>query len=109
MAGTPGQTAMMKTNTMVPNQISLANADEYLKDTSNFAPANKRAVVNMAAIATVGDWSYVEDGEWINGWSNILNTKVRDGNMTLDQFFSDSTVRNTDKLLKKYTSKKYNK
>lgn len=48
MAGTPGQTAMMKTNTMVPNQISLANADEYLKDTSNFAPANKRAVVNMA-------------------------------------------------------------
>ena len=29
--------------------------------------------------------------------------------MTLDQFFSDSTVRNTDKLLKKYTSKKYNK
>ena len=34
---------------------------------------------------------------------------AKQNNMTLDQIFSDSPVRNTDKLLKKYTSKKYNK
>lgn len=108
MAGEEGQSILMGANTLVPNQISLANSEAYLTDTANFSPANKRAVVDMAAIGTVGDWSYVEDGEWINGWANILNTKVRDGNMTLEQFFSDSTVLGTNDILKKYTSKKYN-
>ena len=109
MAGEEGQSRLMKTQLIVPNQISLAESDAFLLDTDNYSAGNKAAVVDMAAIASVGDWSYVEDGEWINGWANILNTKVRDGDMTLDDFFSDATVLETNELLKKYTSKKYNK
>ena len=100
---------MIKTNNFVPNSVSLSNSEAYLNATDNCAPGNKKAVVYMSEAATVGDWSYVEDGEWINGWANILNTQVRDGNMTLDQFFENATVKATDELLKKYTSKKYNK
>lgn len=108
IAGLDGEKQLMKTNLTVPNQISLANSEEYLKDTSNFAPTNKVVLADMAAIATVGDWSYVEDGEWINDWANVLNTKVRDGDMTLDEFFKDPAVVKTNELLKKYSSKKYN-
>lgn len=107
MSGAEGQKIMMRPN-VVPNQKSIAYSEEYLNCSNNYAPKNMRAIVDMAAIASVGDWSYVEDGEWINKWSNILNTSVRDGNMTLDQFYANETVKNTNELLKKYTSKKYN-
>jgi hypothetical protein len=53
-------------------------------------------------------WSYVEDGEWVNGWANILNTRVRNGDMMLDEFFNHDVVKNTDEILKKYTAQKYN-
>jgi len=106
IAGLDGEKQLMKTNLTVPNQKSLANSEEYLKDTTNFAPSNKAALVDMAAIATAGDWAYVEDGEWVNGWSNVLNTKVRNGEMTLDEFFNDPAVLETNTLLKKYNSKK---
>lgn len=108
IAGLDGEKHLMKTNLTVPNQMSLANSEVYLKETSNYAPTNKAAIVDMAAIATVGDWSYVEDGEWINDWANVLNTKVRDGDMTLDEFFKDPAVLNTNEVLKKYDAKKYN-
>lgn len=107
MAGTEGQTIMLRPN-VVTNQVALANSEEYLTCDINYAPKNMKALVDMASTAAVGDWSYVEDGEWINKWSNILNTKVRDGDMTLDQFYENETVKNTDELLKKYTSKKFN-
>lgn len=108
IAGTDGQEALIKTNTAVPNQISLANSDVYLNDTTNYAAKNKAAIVDMAALGTAGDWFYVEDGEWVNGWANILNTDVRDGDMTLDEFFENPTVLKTNELLKKYEAKKYN-
>lgn len=108
MAGTEGQSIMMTSDTIVPNQKKLAYSEEYLNSQNDYAPKNMRALVDVSAIATVGDWSYVEDGEWINPWSNILNTKVRDGDMTLDEFFNNETVKNTDTILKKYTSKKFN-
>ncbi|NMA66580.1 MAG: extracellular solute-binding protein [Clostridiaceae bacterium] len=109
IAGMEGQNILKNTNTLVPNQIKLAKSDDYLNFKTDYSFSNRKAIIDMAEICTVGDWSYVEDGEWINGWANILNTKVRDGNMTLDQFFTDATVLNTNELLKKYTSKKFNK
>lgn len=108
LAGLDGQTALIKTNRTVPNQKSLATSDTYLNATENYAPSNKMVLADMSEIASVGDWAYVEDGEWITDWSNILNTKVRDGDMTLDAFFKDPTVINTNEILKKYNSKKFN-
>lgn len=108
IAGTDGQSKLMKTNRALPNQMSLAYTEDYLNDTSNYAAKNKLAAVDMAEVCTVGDWCYVEDGEWINAWANILNTDVRDGNMTLDEFFKNPVVLKTDEVLKKYSSKKFN-
>lgn len=108
LAGQDGQKALMKLNTTIPNQKSLAHSDAYLNMKDSFAPANRIAAVEMAEVASVGDWAYVEDGEWIADWSNVLNTKVRNGAMTLDQFFVDADVVGTNEILKKYKAKKYN-
>ena len=108
VAGLDGQKELMKRNNAIPNQKSLAYSDEYLKLTENFVPANRISAVEMAEFASVGDWAYVEDGEWISGWSNVLNTKVRNGEMTLDQFFENADVIATNEILKKYTARKYN-
>lgn len=108
VAGLDGQKELMKRNNAIPNQKSLAYSEEYLSLTENYVPANRIAAVEMAEVASVGDWAYVEDGEWINGWSNVLNTKVRNGVMTLDQFFKDADVIATNDILKKYTARKYN-
>ena len=108
VAGLDGQKELMKRNNAIPNQMSLAYSDEYLNLTENFVPANRIAAVEMAEFAAVGDWAYVENGEWISGWSNVLNTKVRNGEMTLDQFFENEDVVATNEILKKYTARKYN-
>ena len=108
MTGREAQAIMIKANLYVPNQKSLAYSETFMNDTSNYAPKNKAALVDAAAYGTVGDWSYVEDGEWINGWANILNTSVRDGNMTLEQFFVEPAVLKTNETLKKYKAKKFN-
>lgn len=107
VAGLDGQKELMKLNTTIPNQKSLAYSDEYLNLKDGFVPANRIAAVEMAEHAAVGDWAYVEDGEWIADWSNVLNTKVRNGEMTLDQFFTHEDVVGTNEILKKYKAKKY--
>ena len=70
-----------------------------------FSVPNKDIVLQSMAFNTPGDWSYVENGNWIKDWSNILNSSVRDGNMTLTQFFQDKKVLATDTILKDYKAK----
>ena len=107
IAGIDGERQMMQCNMTVPNQKSLAYSEEYLSSTNNFAPANRIVAAEMSEVASVGDWAYVEDGEWIGDWSNVLNTQVRNGKMTLEQFFQNEDVVGTNEILKKYKSKKY--
>ncbi len=108
MVGTEAQTKLIEANIAVPNQMSLAYSDTYMKSDVDYSPSNKAALVDAAAYGTVGDWSYVEDGEWINGWADVLNTSVRDGNMTLDEYFQSAAVKQTNEILKKYTARKFN-
>jgi hypothetical protein len=105
--GIDGEKMLMQCNMTVPNQKSLAYSEEYLSSTDNFAPANRIIAAEMSEVASVGDWAYVEDGEWIGDWSNVLNTQVRNGKMTLEQFFQHEDVEGTNEILKKYKSKKY--
>ena len=107
IAGLDGQKQMMQCNMVLPNQKTLAYSDDYLTNTKNFAASNRIIAAEMSEHSTVGDWAYVEDGEWISDWSNVLNTKVRNGKMTLEEFFDDKDVKGTDEILKKYSSKKY--
>lgn len=46
----------------------------------------------------IGDWSYFEQGEWINQWSTILNDAVRGGRMGLDDFFQQITSSTNNSL-----------
>lgn len=107
IAGLDGQKQMMQCNMVLPNQKTLAYSDDYLTSTKNFAASNRIVAAEMSEHSTVGDWAYVEDGEWISDWSNVLNTKVRNGKMTLEEFFNNKDVKGTDEILKKYSSKKY--
>lgn len=48
---------------------------------------NLGAFVNAARYETPGDWWYMVDRDWIDIWANPLNSKVRYGEMTLQQYF----------------------
>ena len=92
----------------VPCRIGVAQSDAYLNFDSKFVPDNKAALVEAAEYCTVGDWSYVEDGEWINPWADVLNTDVRNGDMTLDEYFNDPCITTSNNMLKEYKAKKFN-
>lgn len=66
---------------------------------------NKDVILRAADYDTPGDWSYVEDGDWIGDWSTLLNTDVRDGKMTLTAFFNDSRVLATNTQLARYKAR----
>ncbi|MCI8435456.1 MAG: extracellular solute-binding protein [Clostridia bacterium] len=108
MAGPEAQATLMKANFYVPNQISLAESDAYQNMTDNYIAKNKAAVLDMTACSSVGDWSYLEKGDWVTIWSKLLNSDVRNGEMTLEQFFADECIAKTNEALKTYRAKKYN-
>ena len=76
--------------------------------TDNYIAKNKAAVLDMTACSSVGDWSYLEKGDWVTIWSKLLNSDVRNGEMTLEQFFADECIAKTNEALKTYRAKKYN-
>ncbi len=108
MAGPEAQELFMKANFYMPNQMSLVQSEEYRSCTENYLPAEKSALILLAENSSVGDWSYLENGEWVNVWSKLLNSDVRDGVMTLDEFFNDACIDETNALLKTYNAKKFN-
>lgn len=92
VCGPEGQAILAEGNTSVPNQMSFAEDEEFLN-------AEGRVTDNMYAAlfanrnSYVGDWSYDSNDAWITTWSTVLNTQVRRGDITLDQFLSE---RRTD-------------
>lgn len=92
-AGPEGQAILAESNTMMPNQIDYALSDEFTERDSTDCD-NLLAVSMMCRDTEQGDWSYLEDGEWVNVWADTLNTSVRNGSITLSEFFdliTDST------------------
>lgn len=108
MSSTEVQAKLIPAYLGVPARLSVAKSETYLNWSDRFVPNNKAALVSAAKYCTVGDWSYIEDGEWINPWADVLNTSVRGGSMTLDDFFRHSCINTTNNTLKKYTARKYN-
>ncbi|MDE6398390.1 MAG: extracellular solute-binding protein [Clostridiales bacterium] len=92
----------------VPARKSVAQSSAYLNWNDRFVPNNKAVLVEAADYCTVGDWSYIEDGEWINPWADVLNTSVRGGDINLDTFFRHSCITTTNNTLKRYMARKYN-
>lgn len=60
---------------------------------------NTAAVVDSLSEAQAGDWWYLRDDAWIDTWSIPLNTLVRYGTMTFDQYIYKYIEETNTKLL----------
>lgn len=84
-ASLEGQKIIAKGNSNIPNQSSYALSDEFTQRSGlNFT--NMRAISKLSLVTQIGDWAYLEDGEWVNVWASYLNDEVRNGLMDLDEF-----------------------
>lgn len=90
-AGAEAQAIMAGANTQVPNYVETGLSQGFLTS-SDRKCANYRIAVQAVEYEKIGDWAYLEDGQWVTYWSNILNTDVRNGDMLLDAFFANETV-----------------
>ena len=90
-AGAEAQAILASGNTQVPNYVETGLTEEFLSSEDRLCK-NYQVAVKAAAYEEIGDWSYLEDGEWVNHWSNILNTDVRNVDMLLDSLFTNETV-----------------
>ena len=62
---------------------------------------NLQIIAEAAFYQTPGDWWYMPDKTWIDdNWASDLNSKVRNGTMTLEQFFNNFAT--TQKALNQY-------
>lgn len=101
VAGEEGQTMQSEKGFCIPNQIELANSDVFLQ--SDQDPKNSIVFVEAAAYETPGDWWYLPDGDWIDDWASDLNTKVREGLMTVNELFTNNNKK-TQNVLYEYTN-----
>lgn len=85
--GPEGQAILAEGNTSVPNQTSFAE-DEAFLNAENKVTDNRYAAIFANSNSYVGDWSYDSNDAWITTWSTVLNTDVRQGIITLDQFLA---------------------
>lgn len=84
--GPEGQAIINRSGWRVPNQIDLGMSDEFQNSEAGSVD-NVYAAALSSEHTYVGDWSYFENGTWIDGWSEPLNGAVRRGEITLDNFF----------------------
>ncbi|MDE6373145.1 MAG: extracellular solute-binding protein, partial [Clostridia bacterium] len=81
---------------------SVCKADAQLvgeKITEIFKINNAEAITTSLNRAQAGDWWYLRDDAWIDIWSIPLNTKVRKGIMTFDQYIYAYIEQTNTKLL----------
>lgn len=70
----------------VPNQTSLAFSEAY---TESVEDKNYWAFANGALHGSIGDWSYFENGQWVNKWEGLFNNQLRAGYCTIKTFLDD--------------------
>lgn len=84
-ASEEAQTIYMKSGN-VPNQTSLAFSDAY---TQSVEDKNYWAFANGALYGGIGDWSYFENGKWVNNWEGLFNNQLRAGYYTITNFMDE--------------------
>lgn len=84
-AGPEGQAILAKGNKMVPNQTAYG-LGEYA-DSADRLVSGMWAGPYMAQEADIGDYTYFTSLTWITEWSVAFNSDVREGKMTLTEFY----------------------
>lgn len=83
----------------VPNQRSVAFDDVYSQ--GGMIPANSILLAEACQYARPGDWTYMPDDAWLSDWAPLLNSSVRNNEITLDEFFKIVT-NNVNTTLSRY-------
>lgn len=97
-----GQRIQAEEGIAIPMQPSLANSDAYLTNEDDY---NKQVFIDACYYESPGDWWYLRDKQWIDDWANVLNGDVRNGVLTLTQFYNHDRYKETQGLLDEYTKK----
>lgn len=98
IGGIHGQTLQAEAGFAIPLQKELANSDVFLQPGQD--PKNSIVFVRAAEIQQAGDWWYLSDKKWIDDWAGVLNGDVRNGKITMTEFFNSYEYQSTfDKLL----------
>ena len=84
-AGPEGQKILAEGNRMVPNQVAYGMG-EYA-DSADRLLSGMWAGAYMAQEADIGDYTYFTSLTWITEWSMAFNSDVREGKMTLTEFY----------------------
>lgn len=71
----------------IPNQEE--KGTEFLTALDPEGKKNAQNFLNAAAYETPGDWWYMVDRDWIDVWASPLNSRVRNGKLTLAEYFSE--------------------
>ena len=102
-----GQSYFAANDSGIPTNSEYALSEEFYNK-ENKKCSNYRAISMMSEVCALGDWSYFEDGEWVNVWADKLNTDVRNGKTQLDAFFNEYEPKTND-VLKNYKFKLHGK
>lgn len=98
-----GQTLQANAGFAIPLQKDLANSEVFLQSTQN--PRNSKIFLDATEYEGAGDWWYLRDNQWIDDWANVLNGSVRNGTVTMSEFYDSNEYNNTYNLLIKYAKK----
>ncbi len=66
--------------------------------TQNLKYKNAGVVMGSVAASQAGDWWYMPDRSWIDTWASPLNSQVRYGKMTLENFLYAYIEESNDRL-----------
>ena len=86
VAGPEAQKILAEGNRYIPNQTEYA-LGEYAESADRLIP-NAWAGAYSCQKAEIGDYTYFTSLTWITEWSMTFNSDVREGRMTLTDFFA---------------------
>ncbi len=79
------------------NYVSSRQSDRETT-AQNLKCKNPNVLMDAVACAQPGDWWYMPDRSWIDTWASPLNSKVRYGTMTLEEFIYGFIEESNDRL-----------
>lgn len=95
-----GQAIQAEFGFAIPLQRELANSEVFNDGTKNY-----QVFIDACEYETPADWWYLRDKKWIDDWAGLLNGDVRNGKITLSEFYLDYKFTKTQELLDEYTAK----
>ena len=95
-----GQAIQAEFGFAIPLQRELANSEVFNDGTKNY-----QVFIDACEFETPADWWYLRDKKWIDDWAGLLNGDVRNGKITLSEFYLDYKFTKTQELLDEYTAK----